>query len=64
MGFNRQFPRAGILGSKKWHGKKMTNYAINQYTSNLGRLVDYISQDEDIGSLLRIQINQHQQLIG
>ena len=64
MGFNRHFPRAVIFGPMKYQGKQLKDYKIFQYTSHLVRFVGYLRQDKDIGNLLRIQMDQHQMLIG
>ena len=48
----------------KYQGKQHTDYKTFQYTSRLVRSVGYLRQDKDIGNLLRIQMDQHQMLIG
>ena len=58
MGFNRHFPRAVIFGPKQPHGKQMTNYETVQYVSHLERFVGYVWQDNEMGNLMRIQMDQ------
>ena len=48
----------------QYQGKQLTVYKIFQYISHLVRFVGYLRQDKDIGNLLRIQMDQHQMLIG
>ena len=50
--------------AKKSHGKQMINYETIQYVSNLERFVGYIRQDNEMGNLIRIQIDQYQQIMG
>ena len=64
MGFNRDFPRAVIFGPTEFQGKNMKDYGTYQYTSHLIRFVGYLRQNEEMGNLLRIQMDQYQQLIG
>ena len=64
MGFNRHIKRAVIFGPIKFQGKQLTDYGTYQYTSRLERFVAYIRQDTEMGNLMRIQMDQHQRLIG
>ena len=64
LGFNRHFPRAVIFGPAKYQGKQMIDYKIFQYTSHLVRFVGYLRQNKELGNVLRIQMDQHQLLIG
>lgn len=57
-------PRAVILGPPTFQGKQLINYKIYQYTSYLVRFVGYLRENDDIGNLVCIQMNQHQLLIG
>ena len=42
----------------------MDDYKAFQYTSHLVRFVGYLRQKDEIGNLLRIQMDQHQLIIG
>ena len=64
MGFNRHFPRDVILGPLKFQGKQLTDYKVCQYTSHLVRFVGYLRLRTELGNLLRIQMDQHQLLMG
>ena len=64
LGFNRHFPRAVIFGPSKYQGKQLIDYKFFQYTYHLKRFVGYLRQDTDLGNILRIQMDQHQMLIG
>ena len=64
MGFNRHFPRAVVFGPKKYQGKQLDDYGVQQYLCHLERFVGHLRQDNKLGNLTRIQMDQHQQLIG
>ena len=64
IGFNRHFPRAVIYAPLKFQGKQLDDYKVFQYTSHLVRFVDYLRQKDELGNLLRIQMDQHQLIIG
>lgn len=64
LGFNRHFPRAVIFGRLKFQGKKLDDYKMLQYTSQLVRFVGYLRQKDELSNLLRIQMDQHQLIIG
>ena len=64
IGFNRHFSRAVIFGPVKYQGKQMIDYKIFQYTSHLVRFVGYLRQKQELGNVLRIQMDQYQLLIG
>ena len=64
MGFNRHFPRDVILGPAKYQGKQLDDYATFQYTSHLMRFVGYVRQGKAMGNMLRVQMDQYQQIIG
>ena len=64
MGFNRHFPRVVILGPARYQGKQLDDYATFQYTSHLVRFVGYIRQGLTMGNMLRVQMDQYQQIIG
>ena len=63
MGFNRRFPRAVVFGPRKYQGKQLDNFAIQQYISHLVRFVGYVRLGDKMGDLVCVQIDQHQQLI-
>ena len=64
MGFNWHFPRAVIFGPKRYQGKQLIDYALHQYISHLKRFVHYRRQGKEIGNLMWIHMDQHQQVIG
>ena len=64
MGFNQQLPRALIFWLLKYQGKHLSIYGIYQYTGHLVCFVGYLRQNTELSSFMRIQIDQHQQLIG
>ena len=64
MEFNLHFPRAVVFGPKKYQGKHIDDYGVQQYLSHLERFVVYLHQDGKLGDLIRIQMDQHQQVIG
>ena len=63
MGFNRHFLMAVIFGPLKYQGKQLDDYKVFQYTSHLARFVGYLRRKDEIGNLLRIQMDQHQLVI-
>ena len=64
MGFNCHFPRAVVFGPKKYQGKQLDDYEVQQYLCHLERFVGHLRQENKLGDLTRIQMDQHQQLIG
>ena len=64
MSFNRHRPRAIIFGPIKYQGKGLATFSVLQYTLHLERFIGYLRHQNHEGNLLRIQMNQHQQLIG
>ena len=55
---------AVIFGLAKYQGKKLIDYKVFQYTSHLMRFVGYLRQNQELGNILRIQMDQNQLLIG
>ena len=64
MRFNRHFPRAVVTGPTCYQGKGLDEYELKQYTSHLARFVGYFQMEDKMGNLLRIQMDQHQMIIG
>ena len=64
MGFNRHFPIEVVTGPKQYQDKQLTNYATFQYISHVERFVGTIRHGKEMGNLLRIQMDQHQQIMG
>ena len=64
IGSNRHFSHAVVLGPKKYQGKQLMEYSTHQYISHLERFVGYVRMENEIGNLMRIQVDQHQQLMG
>ena len=63
-GFNRHHPRAVIFGPTKYQSKGLATFSVLQYTLHLERFIGYLRHQNHEGNLLRIQMDQHQQLIG
>ena len=64
LGFNRHFPRDVIFGPAKYQGKQLDDCATFQYTSHLMRFMGYARQGQAMGNMLRVQMDQQQQIIG
>ena len=64
MGFKCHFPRAVVLGPKKYQGKQLADYSTHQYISHLEQFIGYIRMDSEMGNLMRIQVDQYQQIMG
>ena len=53
-----------MFGPLKFQGKQLIDYKVRQYTSHLVRFVGYLRHDTDLGNILRIQMDQHQLVMG
>ena len=52
------------MDPRQYQGKQLDDLAIVQYTSHLTKFVGHLRQGSKIGNMLRIQMDQHQQLLG
>ena len=64
MEFNRHFSRNVVFRPKNFQGKQLCDLSVQQYLCHLERFVRYLRQETKIGDLLRIQMDEHQQVIG
>ena len=64
MEFNQHFTRDVIFEPLKFQGKQLADYKVCQYKSHLVRFVGYLRLNNELGNSLRIQMDQHQLLMG